>query len=677
MSFEVPSLPLLEAGPVFAVLVAVVLAAPLVARIVRVPDVVVLLVAGMVVGPTGLGLLEREGAVALLGSAGLLYLMFLAGLELDLDDFLANRAASYRFGVLTFVVPITLGTASAFALGFDLLPAVLIGSCWASHTLLAYPQFRRAGTAGHRVVAATVGATIITDTAALLVLVVVVRAHEGDLSAAFWLTLVPAFGALVLGTLVGLPRIARRFFAGPGQDPTLRLLFVLLCLFTVAGLTAAVGVEPIIGAFVAGLALNRSVPNGGALMERVELLGGALFVPLFLVATGMLVDLRLLLEPRILGWGAAFTVVATLSKLLAAMAAGRLLRATATEVGAMFALSNAQAAATLAAVVVGLEVGLLGDGVVDAVVLVILVTCVVSSLVAARVAPRLRADDRDPPLGSAVVVPVVNPATAGGLLELAGLFARADAGVLVPVVVAPTGSDAAVLQDQRALLATVVRAAQSAGAEARPVLRIDATPADGIAHTVTEAEASLLVLGWQGRSTSLASALGGVVDPVLDAVQVPTLVLHDGPRRARRVLVVLDEGLVRGRGSAPVALGLRAGAEVARARRIPLEVVATSHDEDLLAMVTELLGRPPTVRPGRRAAVVAELATGDDLVVLPSLADAGSLRALVSRVLRAVPADASTLVTVVRGARSAASMGTVRLPRAAPEPPLARPEPRR
>lgn len=672
MSFVVPSLPLHDAGPVFAVLVAVVLLAPLVARLLRVPGVVVLLVAGMLVGPTGLGLLERDGAVELLGAAGLLYLMFLAGLELDLDDFLATRAASLQFGVLTFLVPLVLGTAVALALGFGVLPSVLLGSCWSSHTLLAYPEFRRAGTAGHRIVATSVGATIITDTAALLVLVVVVRAHEGALSTAFWITLLPAFALLVAGTLWGLPRVTRRFFAGPGQDPTLRLLFVLLALFTVSALTELVGVEPIIGAFVAGLALNRSVPNGGALMERVELLGSALFVPLFLVATGMLVDLRLLVQPRVLVWGLAFSAVALGAKALAAVLAAPLLDASRTETGAMVALSSAQAAATLAAVVVGLEVGLLGDGVVDAVVLVILVTCIVSSLVAGQVAPRLQTEQRQRPLGTSVVVPVANPGTAGGLLDLASWFARADAGVVVPVVVAPTGSDPATVTARRELLGRVVTSAQSEGAEARGILRIDTSPADGIAHTVTEADASLLVLGWQGRGHGLPSTrLGGVVDAVLDAVQTPTLVLHDGPRRVGRVLVVLDGSLVRGRGRAPVLLALRAAAAVARERRVRIEVVTTYEDPGVAALAHEVLGREPSVRSGRRATVLAELARPDDLVVLPALADPGSLRTLVTRVLRAVPPEASTLVAIARGARATAALGADTGHRAAARPAVA------
>lgn len=655
MSFVVPSAPLDSAATAFAVLLAVVLVAPLAARALRVPDLVVLLLLGTAVGPAGLGLLERDGAVALLGGAGLLYLMFVAGLELDLDDFVANRGASLRFGVLTFLLPFVLGVVVALALGFSPLASVLLGSCWSSHTLLAYPQFRAVGTASHRAVATTVGATIITDTAALLVLAVVVRAHQGALELAFWLTLLPSFTALVVGTLWGLPRLARRFFAGPGQDPLLRLLFVLLCLFVVAGLTEVVGIEPIVGAFLAGLALNRAVPNGGALMERVELLGSTLLVPLFLVATGMLVDVRVLLEPRTLGWGLAFTAAAMVGKYLASLAAGRLAGASATEVGAMFALSNAQAAATLAAVVVGLEAGILGDGVLDAVVLVVLVTCLTASLVAGRVAPRLAPDHRGRALGRCVVVPVANPDSAADLLALAAGFAASDGGIVVPVVVAPTGAAPATIAEQRALLGAAVRLAQTDGAEAVPTLRVDTTPSAGILHSVTEVDGSLLVLGWRGGGRT--GRLGGVADVVLDAVEVPTLLVHHDAAPTRRVLVVLDGSLVRTRGHAAVALGLRAAVVLARRRRVPVEVVTTYLDTTVAALVERAVGREPDVVPGTRTAVVAGTARAGDLVVLPSLADARSLRALGGGAAQAVPDGASTLVALARGARAAADLG--------------------
>lgn len=645
MSFVLPELPLHEAGWIFAVLTAAILLAPVIARRVRVPEIIVLVLLGFAVGPTGLGLLEREGPVDILGTAGLLYLMFVAGLELDLDDFVENRRDSLGFGSITFLVPMVAGTAGALLLGYEVLAALLLASCWASHTLLTYPTFQRAGTFGNRAVATTVGATIITDTGALLVLAVVARAHQGELTVVFWATLLPSMAVLTLGAVWGLPRLARRFFAGMGQDRNLRFMFVLVCLFVVASLAEAIGIEAIVGAFLAGLALNRSVPNGGALMERIDFLGGSLFIPLFLLATGMLVDVAVLANPRTLLVGVSFTAIAILSKLAAAWLAGRLFDYRGAEVGAMFALSSAQAAATLAAVVVGLNVGLIDTEAVNAVILVILATSLVSSTAATRYATRLPTPKRQRSTGEVVVVPVANPETAPRLMRLASAFATADGGVVVPVMVAPSESDSASLERLRSLDERVLEVAQSAGAEARSVMRIDATPQLGIAHTVVEQRASLLVLGWNGVARR-AARLGGIIDGVLEQTRVPTLVLHEGHNHVRRVLVVVDESVMTPRGRAPLELALDGAAHIARETGSPIEVIGNVDEPRVARRVAERLGVDMEVDLRRRAIIVKERATASDLVLLPTLSDEAHLRAVASRVLRAVPAGSSLVVAV-------------------------------
>ncbi len=646
MSFVVPELPFHEAGLIFAVLTAAILVAPMLARRVRLPNIIVLVLLGFAIGPTGLGLLERAGAVEVLGTAGLLYLMFVAGLELDLDDFIANRRDSLGFGGLTFVIPMVLGTVSSLALGYPMLPSLLLASCWASHTLLAYPTFQRAGTFGNRAVSTTVGATIITDTCALLVLAIVARAHEGALTPVFWITLLPSMALLTFGAMWGLPRLARSFFSGAGQDRSLRFLFVMVSLFGVASLADLIGIEAIVGAFLAGLALNRAVPNGGALMERIDFLGNSLFIPFFLLATGMLVDLAVLSEPRTLMIGLVFTAVALVAKLLAAMATGRLFDYRGAEVGAMFALSSAQAAATLAAVVVGLQVGLLDTEAVNAVILVILVTCMVASAAATRYAVRLPVPDRERSFGEVVVVPVANPETAPRLMRLASAFARADAGVVVPVMVAPSESDTDILQALRRLDARMVEVAQSAGAEARSVLRIDATPQLGISHTVVEQRASMLVLGWNGATARRGARFGGVIDGVLERTRVPTLVTFEGDRSYSRILVVVDESVMTPRGHDPLDLALETAAHMRRDGGQPIEVIGNVDEPRVARQVRRRLDVDMEVDLRRRAIIVKERATVDDLVVLPTLGDETHLRAVASRLLRAVPDGASLLVAI-------------------------------
>jgi Kef-type K+ transport system membrane component KefB/nucleotide-binding universal stress UspA family protein len=646
VSFTVPSLPLEAPGAVFAVLTLAILLAPVLARVLRLPEVVAVVLMGFAIGPTGIGLVERAGVVATLGTVGLLYLMFVAGLELDLDDFVDHRRDSLVFGVLTFVVPMVLGTAVSLALGYGPLAALLLASCWASHTLVTYPVFRRVGTVGNRAVATSVGATIITDTAALLVLAVVARASQGSLTPVFWLTLLPSLAAVTAGALVGLPRLARWFFSGIGQQRSLRFLFVLVALFGLATLFELIGIEAIVGAFLAGLALNRSVPNGGPLMERIDFVGATLFVPLFLLATGMLIDLQVLGDPRTLLVGGAFTAVAIVAKLVAAMLAGRAFRYSAAEIGAMFALSSAQAAATLAAIVVGLEVGLLDTGTVNAVMVVILVTCVVASVSAARVAPRLPRPHRARDLGELVVVPIANPDTAPRLMRLASAFARADGGLVVPLIVVPHAADPQLLVRARELDGEVLTIAQSAGAEARSVLRIDTSAEAGIAHTLVEQQGSLLVLGWKGDSGRADTLFGGVTDRVVATSTVPTVVARHRDAVTRRVLVLVDASVLAPAGRPAVQLAVRTAAVVARDLGVPVQVVTNQQD----ATLTEVVGRHLTLAvaldPRPRPALADALARDDDVVVLPAIADEPDLRSIATGVVRALPESATVLVCV-------------------------------
>jgi Kef-type K+ transport system membrane component KefB len=646
VSFHLPDLPLEEPGLLFAVLTAAILLAPILARRLRLPEVVAVVVVGFAIGPTGLGLIERAGVVEVLGNVGLLYLMFVAGLELDLDDFIEHRRDSIGFGVATFLVPMTLGTLTALALGYGTLASLLLASCWASHTLVTYPVFQRVGTTGNRAVATSVGATIITDTAALLVLAVVARAHQGALTPVFWATLLPSMAILTAGVVLGLPRLARWFFSGRGQDRSLRFLFVMVALFVVASLAEVIGIEAIVGAFLAGLALNRSVPNGGALMERIDFLGASLFIPLFLLATGMLIDVQVLLEPRTLLVGASFTAIALVAKLLAAYGTGRVLGYGGAEIGAMFSLSAAQAAATLAAIVVGLNVGLIDEDTVNAVMMVILITCIVAPAAASRYAPRLPRPARDRDLGDVVVVPMANPATAPRLMRVASAFARADGGIVVPLMVVPSETDEAGLQRARDLDDEVMQVAQSAGAEARGVLRIDASAEAGIAHTVVEQQGSLLVMGWKGGTIRRGALFGGIIDGVLSRTAVPTLLVHEGHWNVERVLLVIDETVTTAAAAPALGLAIEAARVLSRDVGVKVEVITNREDRVVDERVAEHLEVPVQHDARRRSIVVKDLARTTDLVIVPTLGDEPNLTSVAARIVRATPEGASLLVAV-------------------------------
>lgn len=367
----------------------------------------------------------------------------------------------------------------------------------------------------------TVGATIITDTAALLVLAVVAGAQRGSLGWTFWATLLPSLVVLVGFTSWLLPRVTRWAFATFAQDRALRFPFLLAAMFTTAGLAELAGIEAIVGAFLAGLALNRSVPGGSAMMERVEFVGSRLLVPLFLVSVGMLIDPAVAVrDPRSLAVAGGFLAVALGAKLIAAVAGGRFLGYDPAEIGAMFSLSSAQAAATLAAVIIGLRIGLVEPSTVNAVVLVILVTCLVSSTAANRYAPRLPKPDDRGDLGETVLVPMADPQFGKQVLQLATVIARADAGLVVPLTVLGPHSPREHLEDVRQRNAEAEREILATGADARAVVRIDESPRTGITHAVEEQQATCVVLGWRGHQHR-GAIFGDIVDATIAHLRVP------------------------------------------------------------------------------------------------------------------------------------------------------------
>lgn len=642
-----PDLPLESADWLLALLFGLVLAVPLVSERLRVPPIVGLILAGSLIGPGGLNLVQREGTVAALATMGLLYLVFTAGVELDLDEFVAHRRDSLLFGVITFIVPMGLGFLSTYLLGFGILASILIASCWASHTLLAYPVFRRYGTVGNRAVSTAVGGTIVTDVGALVVLVVVASAHRGALSASFWALLSGGMTLLVLFTLVGLPRIGRWFFTRFAHDQGVRFAFVLFALFGSSALAHLAGLEPIIGAFFAGLALNRLVPNGSQLMGRIEFIGANFLNPLFLLSVGLLINVRLLGDPQTLLNAVVFTCVAVGAKLLAAIGSRHLLRYTRDEGGALFALSNAQAAATLAAIIVGLEVGLIGPDVVNAVVMVILVTCLVSSVVASRIAPRLTRPVPRRVLGRAVVLPVVRAESAAPLARLAASFASADGGVVLPLTVVVGESSADALEAAREVNATVEQVARAHGVEAEGLVRIDATPALGVLNTLRERSASLVVMGWHGPDHRAMFRQGATANPIVADAHTPVLLAGITGGQPARVVLLVPHSDPSPIGVGNLRLAMVTVQRLSELHRCQIAVVSCVDDVNVQAAIQTDLAVAADVDARPAAVVAGERLGPDDILVVPSHSDDIHLRGA-ERLRRA--AGTAEIIVAVGGA---------------------------
>ncbi|MBL8800413.1 MAG: cation:proton antiporter [Planctomycetes bacterium] len=507
-------LPLENPVLIFALVLFVILFGPLVLQRLRIPPIIGLLIAGALIGPHGFNLMLRDASIVLFGTVGLLYIMFLAGLEIDLEEFRKNRYRSLTFGLLTFCVPMAVGVlTSRRLLGYRLDSSILLASMYASHTLLAYPIASRFGVTKNSAVNITVGGTIITDTLALLVLAVIVGMTQGEIGQAFWIRLclsLAVFAALVFGVV---PHVARWFFKHE-EDSISQFLFVLGAVFFTAFLAELAGVEPIIGAFAAGLALNRLIPRRSPLMSRVEFVGNALFIPFFLIGVGMLVDFQVFVKGfETIKVAAVMTVVATLCKLSAAWISKLAFRFTRDEFLMMFGLSNAQAAATLAAVMVGYRieletlpdgtvVRLLNEDVLNGTIVMILVTCTISSFVTTRAASRLAvleaakdADDQAPDILRTMVA--LGPAeSVERLVELATLMRppKSSERLFALHVVAEDSSPEARARGRK-LLDEAVKLAAASDHELEPISRHDVNVVSGLTHALKEYGVTDLVLG--------------------------------------------------------------------------------------------------------------------------------------------------------------------------------------
>lgn len=619
----------------FALVMVLLLVAPLVSVKLRLPDIAGLILAGVIFGEHGLGLFRLDQTFQLLGKVGLLYLMFLAGLEINLDDFQRYRKPSLVFGSLTFLIPQVLGTLGAvWLLGFGWPKAILLASMFASHTLIPFPIVQRLGLGRNRAVTTTIGGTILTDTAALLVLAVVVRSQNGGIGAAFWAQLGLSLAALVAGALFVLPRIGYWFFRRAAPDGVAEFVFVLAATFLVAYASELAGVEPIIGAFLAGLALSPVVPGRGVLMNRLHFVGNALFIPFFLFSVGMRVDLRVLLT-GLDGWRIALymAVGVTVLKWAAARLAGRWLGYSRDETGLVFGLSVNQAAATLAAVLVGTQVGIFDAAILNGTILMILVTCLIGPWVTEACARRLAAEAELQPAGprhesGRILVPLASPHRVDAVVDLA-MMLRPDRTEepIYPLHVASAGPDdpERVAEAERLLGGAVARA-EAAGVHAIPLARLDASVAGGILNATTEFRVGAIVLGWHAR-TRAASLLQSIPDRVVTQSKQAVLVYRPGPPLATaRRLWVLAPPLIERHSGLPNALQL--------ARRIAARAGTRLH-----LAATDATRRAIEALPGNRPPVGAKTP--------PSLA---TWTAVVAAVEQArATGDAVLLLSVRRG----------------------------
>lgn len=533
-------LPITDPTWIFFLVLVIILFAPMVLGRLRIPHIIGMILAGVVIGEYGFNILERDSSFELFGKVGLYYIMFLAGLEMDMEDFKKNRVKALVFGLITFVVPMVLGVWSSMGLlEYGFTTSVLLASMYASHTLIAYPIVSRYGLSRLRSVNITIGGTAVTVTLALLILAVIGGMYKGTLDSMFWVLLVLKVTFLSLLIVFLFPRIGRWFFRRY-EDNVMQFVFVLAMVFLGGGLMEFVGMEGILGAFLAGLVLNRLIPKLSPLMNRLEFVGNALFIPYFLIGVGMIIDVRTLFTGgEALKVAVVMTVVATFSKWLAAWMTQKIFRMQRTERSMMFGLSNAQAAATLAAVLIGnkIEVSpgvpLLNDDVLNGTVVMILFTCIISSIMTERAARKIAVKENmegmndKPREEENILIPVANPDTIENLVGMALIMKdpkRKDGLTALSVINDNNDSEARQVQGKRYLERTAMVAA-AADVTVNTVSRFDLNIASGIIHTLKEYNASEVVIGLHHKATLVDSFLGTMTENLLKGMHKQVMIV--------------------------------------------------------------------------------------------------------------------------------------------------------
>jgi Kef-type K+ transport system membrane component KefB len=512
------SLPIEDPLLKFLLELIIILSAPLLLNKIKVPHLLGLIIAGALVGPNGFNVLSRDSSVVVTGTTGLLYIMFLAGLEIDMGDFKKNKWKSLTFSVYTFAVPFILGLLGGYyVLGFNMLTAVLFASLFSSHTLIVYPYISKMGISKNLAVNITLGGTMVTDVLSLLVLAVVVGMTQGDVGARFWTQLSVSMVVFVVVVLLVFPLIGRWFFKQV-QDKISQYIFVLVMIYLAALLAEIAGVEAIIGAFFAGLALNRLIPRTSTLMNRVEFVGNAIFIPFFLISVGMLIDFKVFFK----GWEtlevAGIMLVASIGgKYLAALATRKTFRLTKDEGRLIFGMSAASAAATLASVMVGyniilyetaagVPVRLLDEHVLNGSILLILISCSISSFVAMSSGQRIaEADNEETVSGNNqeeehILLAVNHDETIERLVNLA-LLIRAKAGTnrLFALNVINDDKNESSVKNAEKILHHAVDTSAAADVELTPLTRYDSDVVTGINNVIKEQKITDLLIALEGE----------------------------------------------------------------------------------------------------------------------------------------------------------------------------------
>ncbi|MEG1580886.1 MAG: cation:proton antiporter [Bacteroidaceae bacterium] len=541
---------------IFFVVLCIILFAPMILERLRIPHIIGMVLAGVLVGKYGFNVLVRDGSFELFGKVGLYYIMFTAGLGMDLGGLKRNLSQSVTFGFLTFAIPFVAGGCLAYyGLGYNLMASLLLACILSSHTLVAFPIVGRYGLVRHTSVTFSIGATMIALVLALLILAGISGSYTGETGVRLWVPLALKCIVFCLGVFFVYPIIIRWFFRG-FADNVLQYIFVLALIFLSAAISELCGFEGIFGAFLTGLVLNRFIPQTSPLMNRIDFVGNALFIPYFLIGVGMLINVHLLFEnEHVLYVVAVIVTAAMVTKWFASWLCCRIFRLDSTSGMMMFGLTSAHAAGALAMVMVGTRIKiapgqyLMSDEVLNAIVLLILFSCIFSSLATEWAARRLALRDRSNEIDlgdkEKMLIAYSNPEAVAVLTNMALMMRNVKSSEpLVGVNVVIDDEQSARAQEfGRQTLNEAEQIASSVDVKMKKIMRLTTNVSNGLIHTLKEFDASEILLGLHYKQRLVESFFGHLAKGLLSATSRQIMILRcsEPVNTLRRIHVVVPE----------------------------------------------------------------------------------------------------------------------------------------
>ena len=518
---------------VFFTVLIIILFAPIVMSKLRIPHIIGMVLAGVIIGPHGFNILERDASFELFGRVGILYIMFLAGLEMDLQGLKSDVKRVSIFSIASFLIPfIMMYIAGIYFLGYSSLASVILSSVMAANTLISYPIVARFGLQKHATTTISVGASMISLLLALIVVTAVEGGILGGTNVWFWLMFVAKFVLYCLAIYYIIRRVTR-WFLRSYSDSVMQYIFVLGMMFFSAATSEAIGIDGIFGAFYSGLMLNRFIPHVSPLMNRIEFIGNAIFIPYFLIGVGMLINLGLLFEPSsgstavgIIPTVITIVIVGTIGKAIAAYASCFAFRLPWQDGHLMFGLTSAHAAGGIAIVMIGMSLNIMGDDMLNGVVIMILFTCIISTLVTDYASRRivitdgLRERQNNEGDDEKMLIPVKYPETCNTLVNIAVLMRNRSLNRgLVALNVVYDDEDAERNQQKgHQLLEGVVSRAADSDIRVQTQVRLATNIANGIKHAFREFDCSEIIMGAHIHDNSRRAFWGDFAQSVFNGL---------------------------------------------------------------------------------------------------------------------------------------------------------------